>query len=177
VPASHARVTGEVGRHTPYFSGENSESVADAEKEVNQNVSWDPWETLDPEEPIENSTSWRIGSYPGADNVFEEGECETSQFRNYPMTGETYEYPTQMPIGEMQNVYEGPYGVCAPTYAGGNYTSGGSYAPIENQFSIEDLTQENSGSEYIPSGKPYIPQAVCKTPRSDGWTPGMYVEE
>jgi hypothetical protein len=138
---------------------------------------WEPLETQDPDEPIKNSTGWRISSYPRGRTESEEGECETSHFRSYPMVSAAYEYPTPLLKDVRHEEYGGPYGMGTSTYPMGGYTPGGSYIPIENKLAVVDLTQESSGSEYVPKGKPYTPQKVRKTPQPHGWIPGRYTEK
>jgi hypothetical protein len=35
---------------------------------------------------------------------------------------------------------------------------------------------DTSDSDYVPGGRSFVPEAVCRTTRHHGWTPGMYYE-
>ena len=50
------------------------------------------------------------------------------------------------------------------------------YVNLEGLFLGDTPVTETSDSDYIPSGRPYIPEAVRRTTRQHGWTPGRYRE-
>ena len=39
-----------------------------------------------------------------------------------------------------------------------------------------DSSPDTSDTEYVPSGRPYVPQTMRRTTRHHGWTSGMYDE-
>jgi hypothetical protein len=46
-----------------------------------------------------------------------------------------------------------------------------------NSTSYDDYYPQVYDPEYIPSGRPYVPNTMRRTPRRHGWTSGMYREE
>jgi hypothetical protein len=60
---------------------------------------------------------------------------------------------------------------------GGVYPTGDTYESLSSYFSMTDLCLgTSSDSDYIPTGRTYVPDSVRKTNRCTGWTPGMYTE-
>ncbi|KAK1649910.1 hypothetical protein QYE76_067715 [Lolium multiflorum] len=57
------------------------------------------------------------------------------------------------------------------------YPTGDTYESLSSYFGMTDLCLgTSSDSDYIPTGRTFIPDGVRKTNRCTGWTPGMYAE-
>ena len=57
------------------------------------------------------------------------------------------------------------------------YPTGDIYESLSSYFGMTDLCLgTSSDSDYIPTGRTFIPDGVWKTNRCTGWTPGMYAE-
>jgi hypothetical protein len=141
----------------------------------------EPWETNDPDEPIENSTGWEVEPYAGTEDdpikvYSDEDEGESSQVRvkpygplgrsTNPIDLEAYD-SNQMHYGygKIKEEFGGPYGMDTSNYLGSTYDRGdcyttGAYPPLEGYFSMTDLTLGTSDPEYIPLGRPYVPEMV-----------------
>ena len=61
---------------------------------------------------------------------------------------------------------------CAEAY-GANMAS---YLGFDGLFVTDTSDIDTSDQEYVPSGRPFIPESVRRTTRQHGWTPGMYAE-
>ena len=57
------------------------------------------------------------------------------------------------------------------------YSTGDMYESLSSYFGMTDLCLgTSSDSDYIPTGRTFIPDGVRRTNRCTGWTPGMYAE-
>ncbi|KAK1648365.1 hypothetical protein QYE76_066170 [Lolium multiflorum] len=57
------------------------------------------------------------------------------------------------------------------------YSTGDMYESLSSYFGMTDLCLgTSSDSDYIPTGRTFIPDGVRRTDRCTGWTPGMYAE-
>jgi hypothetical protein len=51
-----------------------------------------------------------------------------------------------------------------------------SYLGLNGLVLSDTSAMETSDSDYVPGGRPFVPEAVRRTSRYHGWTPGMYYE-
>jgi hypothetical protein len=51
-----------------------------------------------------------------------------------------------------------------------------SYLGLNGLVLSDTSAMDTSDSDYVPGGRPFIPEAVRRTTRYHGWTPGMYYE-
>jgi hypothetical protein len=51
-----------------------------------------------------------------------------------------------------------------------------SYVGLNGLVLSDTLAMDTSDSDYVPGGRPFIPEAVRRTTRQHRWTPGMYYE-
>jgi hypothetical protein len=49
-----------------------------------------------------------------------------------------------------------------------------SYLGLNGLVLSNTSMMDMSDSDYVPSGKPFVPEIVHRTSRQHGWTPGMY---
>ena len=52
-----------------------------------------------------------------------------------------------------------------------------SFVEMDGLYLGETLATETSDTNFIPSGRPYVPDTVRRTTRHTGWTPGMFFEQ
>jgi hypothetical protein len=51
-----------------------------------------------------------------------------------------------------------------------------SYLGLNGLVMSDTSAMDTSDSDYVPGGRPFVPEAVRRTSRYHGWTPGMYYE-
>jgi hypothetical protein len=51
-----------------------------------------------------------------------------------------------------------------------------SYLGLNGLVLSDTSAMDTSDSNYFPGGRPFVPEAVPRTTRQHGWTPGMYYE-
>jgi hypothetical protein len=51
-----------------------------------------------------------------------------------------------------------------------------SYLGLNGLVLSDTSAMDTSDSDYVPSGRPFVPEVVRRTTRQHGWTPGMYYE-
>jgi hypothetical protein len=157
-------------------------------------------EVSESELPIENSTRWRFdwlgdgqqytSSYGGTAHAAGVGDTVVT-----PVVSVEEEDPMEVQFESQEPVetpmeQEAPFdhtycteSVCygeaeffptVPTHETSVYYE--SY-PGWNELMLSDTsTMDTSDSDYVPGGRPFVPEAVRRTSRHHGWTPGMYYE-
>jgi hypothetical protein len=147
------------------------------------------WEASDLDELKGNSEGWEVEPYAGTKDdpipcyASDEGESSQAKVKPYgPPGGRTNpinldEYNEGSYINpyakvKMENSSEmWTYPYVRDTYEYGQYDT------TRNYTSYNSYYPSTSDPEYIPSGHPYIPDVVRRTPRKHGWTSGMYYED
>jgi hypothetical protein len=51
-----------------------------------------------------------------------------------------------------------------------------SYLGLNGLVLSDTSAMDTSDSDYVPGGRPFVPETVRRTTRHHGWTPGMYYE-
>ena len=156
------------------------------------------------ESPIENSTGWRFGEPFGdeeepipCDTEDEGGEVNQYINRHYGQEEKGtnsisldlemgVSNTSQYEVGESSGVKKKKKKKMRgqvdrnPSWManeGGVYPTGDTYESLSSYFGMTDLCLgTSSDSDYIPTGRTYVPDGVRKTNRCTGWTPGMYTE-
>jgi hypothetical protein len=52
----------------------------------------------------------------------------------------------------------------------------GSYLGLNGLVLSDTSAMDTFDSDYVPGGRPFVPETVCWTTRQHGWTLGMYYE-
>lgn len=148
------------------------------------------WGISDTELLIENSTGWRFGS----DDDSEVGQTSQPRGQTFATDGNGTE------IVDLETEEEEPMErleepIVTQEYQVANddtfvyYTQEQARIHRETYLGLSGLSlsdtsvTETSGSvmntsdtDYVPTGRPYVPETVRRTPRQHGWFPGMFCE-
>ena len=119
-----------------------------------------PLEASDSYVPIENSDGWRFDWYPGTSShpipCYDSADEEIQSFPSV-VAAPAVPVPAAAIVDDNDVVI--------------NISSD------EEDLFLNDTTgKDTSDMDFVPTGRPYIPQTVRKTPRQHGWTQGMYQE-
>ncbi|KAK1628292.1 hypothetical protein QYE76_002607 [Lolium multiflorum] len=161
------------------------------------------WNLNCSESPIENSTGWRFGEPYGdeeepipCDTGDESGGVNQYVNRHYGKEEKGtdsisldlemgFSKPSQYEVGESSGVKKKKKKMRGQvnrnpswmTNEGGMNPTGDTYESLSSYFGMTDLCLgTSSDSDYIPTGRTFVPDGVRKTNRCTGWTPGMYAE-
>ncbi|KAK1612393.1 hypothetical protein QYE76_036066 [Lolium multiflorum] len=140
------------------FGDEGEPITCDSEDEggaVNQNVN----QSFGQEEKDTNSISLDLEMGLPKTSQYVVGESSGTKKKKKKMRGQVSRNPPWMAEeGEL-------------------YPTGDTYESLSSYFGMTDLCLgTSSDSDYIPTGRTFIPDGVRKTNRCTGWTPGMYAE-
>jgi hypothetical protein len=156
----------------------------------------------DSELPIENSDGWRYDLYAGtiqdpipcydtADDEEPTSQMGVAAYAADEMNAVIIPISSdEEELLETQPVQEAPFdhSQCTTTTCFGEgstsqYTSPqetrdilSSYLNLEGLFLNYTSTTDTSDSDYVPPGRPFVPETVRRTSRQHGWFPGMYQE-
>ena len=162
------------------------------------------WNINCSESPIENSTGWRFGEPSGDEE--EPIPCDTGDESDAVNQNVNQSYgqkekdtnsisldlemglpkTSQYVVGESSGTKKkkkkkmrGQVNRNPPWMTGEEelYSTGDMYESLSSYFGMTDLCLgTSSDSDYIPTGRTFIPDGVRRTDRCTGWTPGMYAE-
>ncbi|KAK1620599.1 hypothetical protein QYE76_026116, partial [Lolium multiflorum] len=162
------------------------------------------WNINCSESPIENSTGWRFGEPFGDEeepipcdtgdesdavnqNVnqsFEQKEKDTNSISldlemGLPKTSQYVVGESSGTKKKKKKKMRGQVNRNPPWMTGEEelYSTGDMYESLSSYFGMTDLCLgTSSDSDYIPTGRTFIPDGLRRTDRCTGWTPGMYAE-